>query len=124
MQTQTTLKRYALKHIGVMAIGFGILVSSLTAAATLSVTGDLPSISRGGSANVADSGLTPRVTAAAAERLRLHMERDEFAAWRNQWLPGVDSELTTSGQFADAQRRELLMQRSEFSEWLRSRAAR
>jgi hypothetical protein len=117
MQMQTTVKRFALNHIGGAALALGVLVSGLTVATTLSVTGDFPGRGHAESAHVATSGLPPRVTAALAEQRQLRMDRDELKTWRSQTRSGVEASATDAAAAADAQHRELQMERAEYSEW-------
>jgi hypothetical protein len=117
MQMQTTVKRFALKHIGGTALALGVLLSSLTVAATLSVTGDFPGRGHAESAHVVDSGSSLRVTAAVAEQRQQRMERDDFDGWHSQTRSGAETSATGGASAADAQRRELQMERAEYSEW-------
>jgi hypothetical protein len=57
MQQTTGMKQFAFDHIGVVTIAFALLVSGVTALATLWVTGDLPGQGRGGATSA-----QPRVT--------------------------------------------------------------
>jgi hypothetical protein len=84
MQQTLGLKRFALNHIGGAFLVFGMLVSSLSVVATLSVTGDFPGAGHAESARVATSGSPRRVTAAVAEQHQLRMDRDDFRAWQSQ----------------------------------------
>jgi hypothetical protein len=110
MQTQTAVKRFALKHLAGTALAFGIMVSSVTAVATHSLTGDLPGQDGNGSARVGDVSVTTRVNAAEAEQRQLTMERVDFAAWRR-----------SQAAITPAQR-ELLMERADYVAWQRGRA--
>ena len=78
------LKRFALNHLGRTAVAFGILVSSLTAVTTLTLTGDLPGIGRHSSAQQVETSVPASQSAAEARQRYLAMERAEYFAWRRQ----------------------------------------
>lgn len=103
MQQSIGVKHFALNHLAGTALAFGILVSSLTAAATLSLTGDLPGRGGATSANVA-----PQASAEDAEQRQLAMERNEFLDWRKQ--------NAAAGAYI-AEQRQLRMERNEFLDW-------
>jgi hypothetical protein len=107
------LKQLALNHVGAAALAFGILVSSLTAVTTLTLTGDLPSIGSDGSALHIETSAPAFQTAAEAKQRYLATERAEYLAWRQLMAAPTDQ---------DAAQRELQMERNEFLEWRRSHA--
>jgi hypothetical protein len=120
MQAHLTVKQFAITHFGVTALAFGILVSSLTAAATLGLTGEFPGFGDGASAPLANSASTTMVT--DAERRQLMMERADYIAWRNEDKLAAGSVATTNVQTTDAERRQLDMEREEFNQWRRLQA--
>ena len=115
MQQILGLKSFAFNHFGGAALAFGIVVSSLTVAATLSVTSDFPGLGHAESAYVSTSGSPLGVAAAMAEQRQLRMDRDDFVAWRRQTASVVA--ISSTNATANAQRRELLMERAEYFEW-------
>jgi hypothetical protein len=107
MQTQMTLTRFARNHLSGTALAFGILVSSLTAIATLGVTGDLPGM-HDSPARVADTRVSVRASAADAARRQLTMERNDYYEWQRSQVPwGDDSGVATRAEAADAECRQL-----------------
>jgi hypothetical protein len=111
MQAQMTVKQFVLSHLGGTALAISILVSSVTAVATLSLTGDLPGIGDNGSAHVDDSSATTSDNVSDAVQRQLTMERDDYTAWRR-----------SQAAITPAQR-ELRMERADFYAWQRSQKA-
>jgi hypothetical protein len=111
MHQATGFKHVVTGHIGATIVAFGILVCCLTAVATLSLTGDLPSRSDAGVAHVSSNAVT--AAASRAERREISIERGDLLEWRTNQELGAP---LTSSDTAAAER-QLQMEREDFVTW-------
>ena len=84
---------------------------ALTAVATLSLTGDLPSRSDANVAHVSASGVTS--AASRAELRQLSVERGDFLEWRTNQELGAPLTLSDTA----AAERQVHMDRGDFLTW-------
>jgi hypothetical protein len=110
MHQATGFKHVVTSHIFAI-LACGIVVCCLTAVATLSLTGDLPSMSNANVAHVSASGVTS--DASRAELRQVSMERGDFLEWRTNQELGAP--LTSSDTVAAE--RQLQMERDDFFAW-------
>jgi hypothetical protein len=105
VQHSASSKQFVVNHLASVALVFGIFISSLTVVATLSLTGDLPSIGGDNAASV-----VPQASAEDAARRQLEMERNDFLVWQKE-LAEAHADIVAQ--------RQLDMERDEYLDWQR-----
>jgi hypothetical protein len=111
MQQATGFKHVIAGHIVTMIVAFGIVVCCLTAVATLTITGDLPSRDDAGAVHIVASGVTS--DASRAERRQVSMDRGDYLEWRTNQELGTPLASSATA----AAERQLQMERDDFIAW-------